>query len=152
MHNVLALMYFSPSRHLLALPSIDFRAPPGAVFSQPRVRNLTMIIRANETLKSDVRPTTLPTRALWDLIRCVHVFSILSPTSKLTAMSPAKRNNLGAENLVRCAQLNPPRKLRKEAVLYHFVQFVCHASHPISGNPRNNFFSILAEFGDLSDN
>ncbi|KAJ7939778.1 hypothetical protein B0H13DRAFT_2300489 [Mycena leptocephala] len=27
-------------------------------------------------------------------------------TSKLTAMSTAKRNNLGAENLVRCAQLN----------------------------------------------
>jgi hypothetical protein len=36
-------------------------------------------------------------------------------------------------------------------VLYYFVQFVCHASHPISENPCNNFFSFFADFGDLSE-
>jgi hypothetical protein len=39
----------------------------------------------------------------------------------------------------------------KNRVLYYFVQFVCHASHPISRDPGNNFLSILAEFGDLSE-
>jgi hypothetical protein len=33
--------------------------------------------------------------------------------------------------------------------LYFFVQFICHVSHPISGDPGNNFLSILVEFGDL---
>jgi hypothetical protein len=36
-------------------------------------------------------------------------------------------------------------------LLYHFIQFACHASHPISENPCNNFFSILADFGDFSE-
>jgi hypothetical protein len=36
-------------------------------------------------------------------------------------------------------------------ILYYFVQFICHASHLISENPCDNFFSILAEFGDLSE-
>jgi hypothetical protein len=37
-------------------------------------------------------------------------------------------------------------------LLYYFIQFVCHASHPISENPCNNFFSVLTDFGDLSEN
>lgn len=36
-------------------------------------------------------------------------------------------------------------------ILYYFIQFVCHTSHPISENPCNNFFLILADFGDLSE-
>jgi hypothetical protein len=39
----------------------------------------------------------------------------------------------------------------REHILYYFVQFLCHVSHPISENPCNNFFSILADFGDLSE-
>jgi hypothetical protein len=42
-------------------------------------------------------------------------------------------------------------KVYNAKVLYYFVQFVCHASHPISGDPSNNFLSILAEFGGLSE-
>jgi hypothetical protein len=37
------------------------------------------------------------------------------------------------------------------SLLYHFVQFACHASHPISENPCNNFFPILGDFGDFSE-
>jgi hypothetical protein len=32
-----------------------------------------------------------------------------------------------------------------------FIQFVGHASQPILADNGNNFFSILAGFGDLSD-
>jgi hypothetical protein len=35
------------------------------------------------------------------------------------------------------------------SILWYFVQFVSHVSHPILGNPCNNFFLILADFGDL---
>src|ERR1700761_6561673 len=34
----------------------------------------------------------------------------------------------------------------EEALLYNFVQFVCHRSHPISEDPCNNFFSIYRIF------
>jgi hypothetical protein len=39
--------------------------------------------------------------------------------------------------------------LLKPPILYYFVQFMCHRSHLISENPCNNFFSILADFGNL---
>jgi hypothetical protein len=59
------------------------------------------------------------------------------------------------ESVASCHQAPPPAPLYEiiEAtqVLYYFVQFVCHSSHPISGDPGNNFLSILAEFGDLSE-
>jgi hypothetical protein len=35
----------------------------------------------------------------------------------------------------------PSRLGGKSKLLYYFVQFLCHASHPISENPCNNFFS-----------
>ena len=37
-------------------------------------------------------------------------------------------------------------------LLYHFIQFERHASHPIFVDPANNFFSIYGDFGDLSEN
>ena len=40
----------------------------------------------------------------------------------------------------------------KNEVLYHFIQFERHASHPIFVDPANNFFSIYGDFGDLSEN
>jgi hypothetical protein len=42
-------------------------------------------------------------------------------------------------------------KERRLAVLWYFIQFINHVSHMIFGNPCNNFFSILADFGDLSE-
>ena len=33
------------------------------------------------------------------------------------------------------------------SVLYYFIQFECHASHLIFGNPAINFFSIFPIFG-----
>ena len=49
----------------------------------------------------------------------------------------------------------PPTRLSSQleetGLLYNFNQFVSHASQPILADNGNNFFSILAGFGDLSD-
>ena len=42
-------------------------------------------------------------------------------------------------------------KPRRGTLLYHFIQFERHASHPIFIDPANNFFSIYGDFGDLSE-
>ena len=43
------------------------------------------------------------------------------------------------------------RAAQFRGLLYNFNQFVSHASQPILADNGNNFFSILAGFGDLSD-